>query len=115
MKTSLPCPNCLKSLTIEHFEEFSTPFNMKCPHCHVKLKETKMTPLLLLIAVVVIPLLIYLGIIVKGFISGFFPIVEKVPTVIVFLAFCYPLYALYEAFNAVVLFNKGNLQLKKYQ
>ena len=115
MKTSTPCPNCQKSLTIEHFEDFPSPFNMKCPHCHAKLKETKMTPILLLIAVVLIPLLMYLGITIKSFLTGHFPIVDKVPTVIVFLAFCYPIYALYESFNAVVIFNKGNLQLKKRQ
>lgn len=115
MKTSIPCPNCQNSLTIKHFEKFPTPFNMKCPHCQAKLKETKMTPLLLLIAIFVVPLLIYLGIIVKSFLTGYFPIVGKVPTAIVFLTFCYPIYLLYEAFNAVVVFNKGNLQLKKRQ
>ncbi|MGG3452068.1 hypothetical protein ABER98_19845 [Domibacillus aminovorans] len=115
MKTSIPCPRCQKPTTIEHFEDFPTPFNMKCPHCRAKLKETKMTPLLLLIAVIAVPLLIFLGITVQSFLTGYFPLVEKVPTVIVFLAFCYPIYALYESFNAVVIFNKGNLQLKKRQ
>ncbi|NGY87871.1 hypothetical protein F6Y05_32585 [Bacillus megaterium] len=71
-----------------------------------------MTPWLLLLAVIIIPLLVYQGITVKSFLSGHFPIVEKVPTMIVFMAFCYPLYALYEAYNAVIIFNKGNLQLK---
>lgn len=74
-----------------------------------------MTPLLLLIATLVVPILIFLGIQVKGFLTGYFPIVEKVPTAIVFFAFCYPIYALYESFNAVVIFNKGNLKLKKRQ
>ncbi|MGG3641690.1 hypothetical protein [Bacillus gobiensis] len=115
MRTSIPCPSCEEALTIEHFEDFSTPFTMKCPHCRAKLKETKMTPLLLLIAVIAIPLLVYLGITVQSFLAGYFPIIEKVPTIFVFLAFCYPIYALYEAFNAVVIFNKGNLQLKKRQ
>jgi phosphatidylserine synthase len=115
MKTSIPCPSCQMPLTIEHFEDFPTPFNMKCPHCRAKLKETKMTPLLLLIAAIVVPLLIFLGIKVKSFLSSYFPIVEKVPTIIVFLAFCYPLYALYESFNAIVIINKGNLKLKKRQ
>jgi len=115
MKTSTPCPACQKPITIEHIEDFPTPFNMKCPHCLAKLKETKMTPLLLLIATLVVPLLIFLGIQVKDFLSGYFPIVEKVPTAIVFFAFCYPIYALYESFNAVVIFNKGNLKLKKRQ
>ena len=113
MKKSTPCPGCQKPITIEHFEDFSSPFTMKCPHCREKLKETKMTPWLLLLAVIIIPLLIYLGITVKSFLSGHFPVVEKVPTMIVFMAFCYPVYALYEAYNAVIIFNKGNLQLKK--
>lgn len=115
MRTSIPCPSCQKPITIEDFEDFSSPFNMKCPHCRAKLKETKMTPLLLSIAVIMVPLLILLGITVKNILTGYFPIVEKVPTIIVFLAFCYPIYALYESFNAVVIFNKGNLKLKKRQ
>ncbi|MED4402464.1 hypothetical protein [Metabacillus fastidiosus] len=115
MKTSTPCPGCHKPLTIQHFEDFPTPFNMKCPHCRAKLKETKMTPLLLVVAIIIILLLILLGIKVQNFLAGYFPIVEKIPTGIVFLAFCYPIYALYESFNATVIFNKGNLQLKKRQ
>ncbi|MBO9128165.1 hypothetical protein [Bacillus sp. 165] len=115
MKTSTPCLGCKKQITIEHFEDSPIPFNMKCPHCRAKLKETKMTPLLLVIAAIVVPLLVFLGIQVKSLLSGYFPIVEKVPTAIVFFAFCYPVYALYESFNAIVLFNKGNLQLKRRQ
>ncbi|WNS79622.1 hypothetical protein RRU94_19060 [Domibacillus sp. DTU_2020_1001157_1_SI_ALB_TIR_016] len=113
MKTSTSCPNCKKKLTLENFEDFSSPFTMKCPHCKAKLRETKVTPFLLLVALVVIPLLIWLGITVQNFLAGFFPIVDSVPTVFVFLAFCYPVYALYERFNALVMFNKGNLHLKR--
>lgn len=65
------------------------------------------------VIVIIIPLLVYLGITVKSFLAGYFPVVEKVPTMIVFMAFCYPVYALYEAYNVVIVFNKGNLQLKK--
>jgi hypothetical protein len=32
---------------------------------------------------------------------------------IVFMAFCYPVYALYEAYNAVIIFDKENSQLKQ--
>ncbi|WP_144513195.1 hypothetical protein [Bacillus sp. FJAT-22090] len=112
MKTSIPCPSCQEPITIEHFENFSTPFSMKCPHCKAKLRETKMTPLLFVIAVFVIPLMLFLGITVKNFLVGFFPIVDKVPTIFVFMAFCYLPYALYEAFNATIIMNRGNLQLK---
>ena len=115
MKTSTPCPGWQKPITIEDFEDFSSPFTMKCPHCRAKLKETKMTPWLLLLAVICIPLLIYLGITIKSFLAGHFPVVEKVPTMIVFIAFCYPVCALYGAYNAVIIFNKRNLQLKNPQ
>ncbi|AQX56645.1 hypothetical protein [Priestia flexa] len=74
-----------------------------------------MTPWLLLLAVIIVPLLILLRNYNKSFLSGHFPVVEKVPTMIVFIAFCYLVYALYEAYNAVIIFNKGNLQLKKTQ
>ncbi|MDP9579488.1 hypothetical protein [Priestia megaterium] len=50
MKKSTPCPGCQKPITVEHFEDFSSPFTMKCPHCREKLKETKMTPWLLLLS-----------------------------------------------------------------
>lgn len=79
MKTSTPCPNCNKSLTIEHFEDFPSPFNMKCPHCKAKLKETKMTPILILVAIIIIPLFILLGVTVKNILTNFFPVVEKSP------------------------------------
>lgn len=113
MKTSIPCPQCNKPITLEHFEEFSSPFTMKCPHCKAKLKETKMTPFLLIIAIFMIPLMIYLGITIQNLLAGYFPVVDKVPTILVFLAFCYPIYALYERFNGLIMFNKGNLQLRK--
>ncbi|GAB1792359.1 hypothetical protein [Priestia megaterium] len=67
MKTSTPCPGCQKPITIEDFEDFSSPFTMKCPHCRARLKETKMTPWLLLLAVIIVPLSICLGIIKKAF------------------------------------------------
>lgn len=113
MKTSTPCPYCQKPLTVEDFENFTSPFTMKCPHCSAKLKETKVTPFLLLLAAVAVPLLIVLGIAIKTFLAVIIPLVDKVPTALVFLAFCYPLYALYESFNAAVMFNKGNLHTKK--
>ncbi|NGY93996.1 hypothetical protein F3K44_32420 [Bacillus megaterium] len=87
MKTSTPCPGCQKPITIEHFEDFSSPFTMKCPHCRAKLKETKMTPWLLLLAVIVIPLLVYLGISKKVSWQVIFP---SLPTMIVFTAFVTP-------------------------
>ena len=114
MKTSIPCPGCQKPITIEHFEDFSSPFTMKCPHCRAKLKETKMTPWLLLLAVIIVPLLIYLGITIKAFIWSFSCGRESAYHDCLY-CFCYPVYALYEAYNAVIIFNKGNLQLKKTQ
>ncbi len=70
-------------------------------------------PVVIVISCYYVSFMVYLGITVKSFLSGHFPVVEKIPTMIVFMAFCYPVYALYEAYNAVIVFNKGNLQLKK--
>ncbi|MBT2258786.1 hypothetical protein J7E64_25925 [Priestia megaterium] len=70
-------------------------------------------PVVIVISCYYHSLLVYLGITVKSFLAGHFPVVEKVPTMIVFMAFCYPVYALYEAYNAVIIFKKGNSQLKK--
>lgn len=112
MKTSVPCPQCDIPITLEDFEDFSTPFTMRCPNCKVKLKETRVTPLLLLISVLMIPLFIYLTEVIKGFLSDILPIIDKIPTVFVFFGVLYPVFALYERFNGLVMFNKGNLQMK---
>lgn len=112
MKTSVPCPQCEIPITLDDFEAFSTPFTMKCPHCRVRLKETRVTPLLLLICALMIPLFIYLTEFVQNFLSGFIPVVEKIPLIIIFLCVLYPVFALYERFNGLVMFNKGNLHLK---
>jgi uncharacterized paraquat-inducible protein A len=115
MKTSIPCPGCQESITLEDFEDFSSPLTMKCPHCQAKLKETKVTPFLLLGLLIVIPMFIYLGATAKTLLSHWVPAVEKIPTIIVFLGIFYPVYAIYERFNGLVMFNKGHLQLKKRQ
>jgi hypothetical protein len=79
------------------------------------LKETRVTPFLLLLAVAMIPLFIFLAVTVKSYLSGILPVIGKIPTSIVFLGTLYPVYALYERFNGLIMFNKGNLQLKKKQ
>jgi hypothetical protein len=112
MKKSVPCPNCQKSITLEDFEDFSSPFTMKCPHCKAMLKETKVTPYLLLGLAAAIPLFIFLAQIAQDFLADFFPVVEKIPTSIVFLGVLYPIYALYDRMNGLIMFNKGNLQLR---
>ncbi|MFJ8103235.1 hypothetical protein [Lysinibacillus sp. NPDC096212] len=113
MKTSIPCPDCQKAITLEDFEDFSSPFTMKCPHCHVKLEETKVTPFLLIGTIAIIPLFIFLTETLRSLLSGIIPVIEKIPSFIVFLGLLYPLYGFYERFNGLVMFNKGNLQIKK--
>lgn len=112
MKTSVPCPNCEQPITLEDFEDFSSPFTMKCPHCRAKLKETKVTPYLIGLTVLMIPVFIFLTETVKSLLAGVIPVVEKIPLSIVFLGVLYPVYALFERFNGLVMFNKGNLRLK---
>ncbi|WP_258535515.1 hypothetical protein [Bacillus sp. 03113] len=112
MKTSVPCPQCEVPITLDDFEDFSSPFTMKCPHCKTKLKESRVTPWLLLIAVIMIPIFIYITEKVKDLLSDIFPAIDKIPAVIVFLGVLYPVYALYERFNGLIMFNKGNLQMK---
>lgn len=112
MKTSFPCPQCEVPITLDDFEDFSTPFTMKCPYCRAKLKETRVTPFLLIILLIMIPLFIYLTELVQGFISGIIPVVEKIPLIIIFFCVLYPVFALYERCNGLVMFNKGNLHLK---
>lgn len=115
MKTHVACPNCQKAITLEDFEDFSSPFTMKCPYCQAKLKETKVTPFLIVGVIAVIPLFIYITELVISLLSGIVPVIEKMPTAFVFLGLLYPLYALYERVNGLLMFNKGNLQLKRKQ
>ena len=112
MDSSLPCPNCGHSITEENFQKYSNPFSMKCPHCDAKFKETKVTPWLLVLAILVTPIFIFIGVTLQTYIAGFWPFIEKVPTAFVFLAFAYPIYAAYEKFNARIVVSKGALQLK---
>jgi len=115
MRKSVPCPNCEEAITLEDFEDFSSPFTMKCPHCNAKLKETKVTPFLLISIIVILPLFIYLTETLKSLLKDFIPVVEKIPSALVFLGLLYPLYALYERLNGLIMFNKGNLRLKNRQ
>ncbi|WP_191556087.1 hypothetical protein [Metabacillus idriensis] len=115
MKTYVPCPNCQKAITLDDFEDFSSPFTMKCPSCRTKLKETKVTPYLLLGILAVIPIFIFLTEKLITLLSGFLPVIEKIPSVIVFLGLMYPLNAVYERINGLIMFDKGNLQVKKQQ
>ena len=113
METTVPCPNCQTPLTLDDFEDFSSPFTMKCPYCKAKLKETKVTPYLLIGLIIMIPAFIYLTELLISLLSGILPVIEKIPSVIVFFGLLYPLYALYERINGLIMFNRGNLHLKK--
>lgn len=112
MKTSISCPHCSKPITVEDFKNFSNPFTMKCPHCKTKLKETRVTIPLLLLALVVIPLFIYIASTIKDLLSGIIPFLVEVPTVLFFIIFLYPIYALYERFNGYIIVTRGELKVK---
>lgn len=112
MKTSTPCPQCHELITMEDIEDFAGPFHMKCPNCRTKLKETRVRTWLLIFMIVLSPLFIYLTAVIQGFLGRFLPVIGQVPTFFIFLAFCGPLYIMYERFNALLLFNKGNIQIK---
>ncbi|WP_273130195.1 hypothetical protein [Bacillus weihaiensis] len=115
MRTSVPCPNCDNAITLDDFEDFSSPFTIKCPYCKAKLKETRVTPFLLIGLIIIIPLFIYLTETIISLLSGIIPAIGKIPSIFVFIGLLYPLYAFYERINGLILFNKGNLQLKKRQ
>lgn len=110
---SLSCPNCGNPITEKDFKKYSNPFTMKCPHCKAKIKETKVTPWLLVLAIIVVPAFVFIGVTLQNIYAGYWPIVEKIPTILIFLAFAYPLYYAYESFNARIIVLKGHLQLKK--
>jgi putative effector of murein hydrolase len=93
-------------------KKISKTFSMKCPSCDAKFKETKVTPWLLVLAVIVTPIFVFIGVTLQTYIAGFWPFIEKIPTAFVFLAFAYPIYAAYEKFNARIIVSKGILQLK---
>jgi hypothetical protein len=86
---------------------------MKCPHCEAKLKDTKVTPFLLLSLIVALPLFYFLASIVKILLSDIIPVIAKIPTSVVFLGTLYPVFTLYDRIIGLIMFNKGNLQVKK--
>ena len=110
---SLSCPNCGQPITVKDFKKYSNPFTMKCPHCRAKIKETKVTPWLLVLAIIVVPIFVFIGVKLQNIYSGYWPIVDKIPTIFIFLAFAYPLYYAYETVNARIIVSKGQLHLKK--
>lgn len=112
MKTSIPCPHCSKPITVEDFKKISNPFTLKCHHCKTKIKETRVTIPLLLLALVIIPLFIYIAATIKDLLSEMIPFLVEVPTVLFFIIFLYPIYALYERFNGYIIVNKGELKVK---
>ncbi|WP_176523521.1 hypothetical protein [Bacillus pseudomycoides] len=44
MKETIVCPQCAGDITVEDMIEIPHPFAIRCPHCKVKLKETKVMP-----------------------------------------------------------------------
>lgn len=112
MSPSIACPNCQQAITVAHAKNFKILFVMKCPHCGAKLKETKITPWLILSLLLAVPLFIFLAVNVQNFLAVYFPIIAKVPTIFIFLAFFYPLYRFYENWHAQTLLRKGEIHLR---
>lgn len=112
MKTEIACPQCESPIDLDDMESYGTPFTMRCPFCRAGLKETRVTPFLLLIVLLVVPVFLYLIEHVKQFLAGYISFADKVPSVIILFTVLYPVYKLYENFNAIVIFNMGNLHLK---
>lgn len=115
MRTSVPCPNCDYEITLDDFKDFSSPFTMKCPHCHAKLKETKVMPFLLIGLIIMVPIFILIAEALRTFLKDYIPFVENISTALIFIVLCYPIYVIYERMNGLIMFNKGNLKLKKRQ
>jgi hypothetical protein len=115
LKTSAPCPNCKNKITLSDFEDFSTPFTMKCPHCKSKLKESKVTGFLVISFIIALPLFYFLASEVKILLSNIIPVISKVPTSVVFLGTLYPVFTFYDRVVGLIVFNKGNLAIKKRQ
>lgn len=64
------------------------------------------------IGIVIIPLFIFIGASIKELLVNYFSIIEHVPTVLIFFMFCYPLYYLYEKYNAMWIIKRGKLKVK---
>ncbi|WP_044736442.1 hypothetical protein [Geobacillus kaustophilus] len=113
MEPFISCPQCTNPITVKDVMHFSSPWTMKCPYCDVKLKETRVTPFLLLAAACIVPLFIFVIVRIKAYAAAYWPIVDHVPTIIVFLVTLYPIYWLYERVNAIILCKKGRFQVKE--
>ncbi|TWG29348.1 hypothetical protein [Geobacillus sp. C56-T2] len=113
MDPFISCPQCKNPITVKDVMQFSSPWTMKCPYCDVKLKETRITPVLLLAAACIVPLFLFLTVQIKAFAASYWPVIEHVPAIVVFLVTLYPLYRMYERANATILCKKGRFQVKK--
>ncbi|CAH2463501.1 MULTISPECIES: hypothetical protein [Bacillus] len=112
MKETIACPQCEEIITAQHIIDIPHPFSLRCPHCKVKLKEMRITPCLILVAICIIPLFIIIGESIKELLGKHFSIVDHVPTVLIFFLFCYPLYYFYEKYNAILFIKYGLLKVK---
>jgi hypothetical protein len=57
-------------------------------------------------------LFIYIAATIKNLLSEIMPFLVEVPTVLFFIIFLYPIYALYERFNGYIIVTKGKLKVK---
>ncbi|MBL3755464.1 hypothetical protein NST14_03795 [Bacillus sp. FSL W8-0519] len=112
MKEVIECPQCEGNITAQHIMDLPHPFSFRCPHCKVRLKEMRITPCLILAAICIIPLFIIIGESIKELLVKYFSIIDDVPTVFIFFLFCYPLYYLYEKYNAILFIKYGLLKVK---
>ncbi|MED0655380.1 hypothetical protein P4S88_15375 [Anoxybacillus geothermalis] len=80
---------------------------------HAIADPTRRQMLQLLAAAGIVPLFLFLTVQIKAFVAAYWPVVEHVPTIIVFLVTLYPIYWLYERANATILCKKGRFQVKK--
>ncbi|AJI30767.1 hypothetical protein I6G76_21420 [Bacillus cereus] len=112
MKEVIECPQCEGNITAQHIMDFPHPFSFRCPHCKLGLKEMRITPCLILATICIIPLFIIIGESIKELLVKYFSIIVDVPTVLIFFLFCYPLYYLYEKYNAILFIKYGLLKVK---
>ncbi|MGN4474008.1 hypothetical protein ACTFQ8_21235 [Bacillus cereus group sp. MYBK40-2] len=112
MKEVIECPQCEGNITAQHIMDLPHSFSFRCPHCKVKLKEMRITLCLILVAICIIPLFIMIGESIKELLVKYFSIIDGVPTVLIFFLFCYPLYYLYEKYNAILFIKYGLLKVK---
>ena len=107
------CPNCGKPITGDMVRSSIIPCQVDCGHCHVKLREYKVSAPIMAVAIAITVLLIYLVQMARTAVMPMFPAARYVPAAIFALVCAYPVFIVSERLIAKLVVTKGHIIYRK--